>query len=140
MSRNFGKNNLYIKNLNKFINEDWLESTFNQYGRIISVKIERDEQGRSKCFGFVCFKTPFEAQDALSGTNGRRMPVTINKYTAIYTRPLYVAFAQKKAERSAMLKNQFNDYLAENTAHTPAAECTPAAEYTPAAECTPAAT
>eukprot|EP01133_Synstelium_polycarpum_P012467 gene12467-14626_t len=93
--------NLYIKNIDDAIDSDKLRSTFAQYGTITSSKVMRDEkQGVSKGFGFVCYSTPDEASKAVAEMHGRM----------VGTKPLYVAFAQRKDIRRAQLEAQHSKF------------------------------
>ncbi|CAM0903911.1 unnamed protein product [Alopecurus aequalis] len=90
--------NLYLKNLDDGITDDQLRELFSKYGKITSCKIMRDQNGVSKGSGFVSFSTREEASQALTEMNGKM----------ISGKPLYVAFAQRKEDRKAMLQAQFS--------------------------------
>jgi len=89
--------NLYIKNLDETIDDDKLRAEFSVCGTITSAKIMKDDKGRTKGFGFVCFSTPEEATKAVTEFNGR----------LIAGKPMYVALAQKRDQRRAQLEAQF---------------------------------
>ena len=89
--------NLFVKNLEDEVIDETLRAHFTSYGNITSCKVMRDETGRSKGFGFVCYQTPEEATKAVTELNGK----------IIVTKPLYVAIAQRKEERRALLTQQF---------------------------------
>uniref|UniRef100_A0ABK0LBR6 Poly(A) binding protein, cytoplasmic 1-like n=1 Tax=Rattus norvegicus TaxID=10116 RepID=A0ABK0LBR6_RAT len=92
--------NLYVKNLDDSINDDRLKEVFSTYGVITSAKV-MTESSHSKGFGFVCFSSPEEATKAVTEMNGR----------IVGTKPLYVALAQRKEERKAILTNQYRRRL-----------------------------
>lgn len=86
--------NLYIKNLSDNIDDEKLRNLFSEYGTITSAKVMIDEKTKkSKGFGFVCFTLTEEAQKAVQ-MNG----------TMIEGKPLYVALAQRSAERRSTIE------------------------------------
>ena len=89
--------NVYVRNLDEAVTEEELREQFNQYGPISSVRIDRDANGRSKLFGYVCFTTQEDASSAVQKANGKLLK----------GKPLYVALWQPKEVRRAQLANQF---------------------------------
>ncbi|KAK9467531.1 hypothetical protein V1512DRAFT_223747 [Lipomyces arxii] len=88
--------NLYVKNLEDDVDDDKLREEFSEHGTITSAKVMRDEVGKSKGFGFVCFSSPDEATKAVTEMNQRM----------INGKPLYVALAQRKDVRKSQLEQQ----------------------------------
>lgn len=62
--------NLFVKNLNIFIDDRKLEQIFGAYGKVTSARVMRHYNGFSKGFGFVNFSTVEEAKMALDSLNG----------------------------------------------------------------------
>jgi polyadenylate-binding protein len=58
--------NIFIKNFGDQINEEKLHELFSEYGKILSLKIENDENGVSKGFGFCSYENPEEAENVIS--------------------------------------------------------------------------
>lgn len=62
--------NLYVKNLSESIDETRLREIFRSYGKIVSAKVIRDENGKSKGFGFVGFSSLDESKHAKRELHG----------------------------------------------------------------------
>uniref|UniRef100_M8ARJ2 Polyadenylate-binding protein 5 n=1 Tax=Aegilops tauschii TaxID=37682 RepID=M8ARJ2_AEGTA len=86
--------NVYVKNLPKEFTHNDLLQEFGPFGTITSAVIMRDNDGISKCFGFVNYGESECAAEAVKSLNGKMIKDTI----------LYVGRAQKKSEREAELK------------------------------------
>ena len=89
--------NLYVKNLDDQIDDEKLRDEFAPFGTIISCIVMRDEKGSSKGFGFVSYENSEDATKAINEMNGK----------LIFSKPLYVALAQRKEERRAQLEAQY---------------------------------
>jgi polyadenylate-binding protein len=89
--------NLYVKNLDSEITQDDFEKLFEPFGSITSAKLQVDEEGKCKGFGFVNYDNHEDAQKAVealhdSEQNGKK---------------IYVSRAQKKAEREEDLRKAY---------------------------------
>ncbi|KAK6933474.1 Polyadenylate-binding protein/Hyperplastic disc protein [Dillenia turbinata] len=102
--------NVYVKNINDDVTVEELREHFGQCGIITSLKLVQDEKGISKGFGFVCFSTPEEASRAVHTLHG----------SMFHRKPLYVALAQRKEERRAMLQLQYAQHNAGFSGPSPA--------------------
>ena len=89
--------NLYIKNISEAVTDERLRDEFKAFGTIVNATVMKDDAGKSKGFGFVCYTTPDEATKAVSEMNGK----------IIDSKPVYVAIAQRKEVRRGLLEAQF---------------------------------
>ncbi|CAF4046525.1 unnamed protein product [Adineta steineri] len=87
--------NLYVKNFGKDMTETELCSLFAACGTITSCKVQTDNNGQSKGFGFVNFEKPEMAQNAIDKLNG---------YLLDDNKHLYVGIFQRKSERQKELQ------------------------------------
>merc|ERR1719183_904884 len=87
--RKSGKGNIFIKNLDKSIDNKMLYDTFCTFGNILSCKIAYDEEGRSKGYGFVHYETEEAATTAIEKVDGKMLKEKI----------VYVGTFKRKAER-----------------------------------------
>jgi polyadenylate-binding protein len=97
MSKSNQFTNVFIKNLDKSINEEQLRNMFSKFGEIQSCVVMRDENGNSKGFGFINFTDHDSAAASVEDMNGKE----------IEGKKIFVGRAQKKAERIAMLRDRF---------------------------------
>ena len=89
--------NLYVKNLDPEMTQVEFEQLFAQFGAVTSALISVDEEGKSKGFGFVNYERHDEAQKAVDALHDSEH----------YGRKIFVARAQKKAEREEELRRSY---------------------------------
>ncbi|KAM5436269.1 Phosphatidylinositol-3-phosphatase SAC1 [Microsporum ferrugineum] len=61
---------LYVGNIHFSITESDLQNVFEPFGELDFVQLQREEAGRSKGYGFVQFRDPNQAREALEKMNG----------------------------------------------------------------------
>lgn len=99
-------NNLYVKSFPPETTDETLREMFQEFGEIISCVVSVDGDGKSKGFGFVCFKDPDNAEAAVKAMHGKETN----------GRVLYVGRAQKKVERLEELRIRADKQKAERQA------------------------
>jgi polyadenylate-binding protein len=95
MKANF--TNVYIKNVDLEVTDEEFRQLFEKFGDITSATLSRDQEGKSRGFGFVNFATHDSAQAAVEEMNEKE----------VRSQKLYVGRAQKKHEREEELRKQY---------------------------------
>lgn len=89
--------NVFVKNFGPDYSEADLTKLFEPFGKITSLYFEKDDEGKSRGFGFVNFEDHDAAVKAVEELNN----------TEINGQKIYVGRAQKKRERIEELKKQY---------------------------------
>uniref|UniRef100_A0A4W3J4Z8 Polyadenylate-binding protein n=1 Tax=Callorhinchus milii TaxID=7868 RepID=A0A4W3J4Z8_CALMI len=102
--RKSGVGNIFIKNLDKSIDNKALYDTFSAFGNILSCKVVCDENG-SKGYGFVHFETHEAAERAIEKMNG----MLLNDRKVFVGR--FKSRKEREAELGAKAKEFTNVYI-----------------------------
>ena len=89
--------NLYVKNFGDAFTDETLKNLFSKYGHVSSAVVMKDEQNKSRGFGFVSFDSHEAAKAAEEGLNS----------TVVLDKTIYVGRAMKKHERQQELRRVF---------------------------------
>ncbi|XP_006659302.2 polyadenylate-binding protein 2-like [Oryza brachyantha] len=104
-SRKSGAANIFIKNLDKSIDNKALHDTFSVFGNILSCKVATEISGESKGYGFVQFEQEEAAQHAINKLNGM----------LLNDKKVYVGPFVRKQERENVSGNpKFNNVYVKN--------------------------
>ncbi|XP_021897497.1 polyadenylate-binding protein 4-like [Carica papaya] len=103
--RKSGAGNIFIKNLDKAIDNKALHDTFSTFGNILSCKVATDPSGQSKGYGFVQFDNEESAKNAIDKLNG----MLLNE-KQVFVGP----FLRKQERESASDKVKFNNVYVKN--------------------------
>ncbi|KAI1333871.1 polyadenylate binding protein [Xylariaceae sp. FL0016] len=95
MKANF--TNVYVKNISTDATDDEFRELFEKFGDVTSSSLARDNEGKSRGFGFVNFTTHECAAKAVDDLNGKDW----------HGQDLYVGRAQKKHEREEELRKSY---------------------------------
>ncbi|EFA78260.1 RNA-binding region RNP-1 domain-containing protein [Heterostelium album PN500] len=93
--------NIFVKNLDKQVDNAMLFDTFSKFGNILSCKIEY-EKGVSKGYGYVHFETQESSDRAIQGVNGTMLcgkPITVEQFVSKVER------FKEKNEHKLFIKN-----------------------------------
>ncbi|KAH6782228.1 binding protein 2 [Perilla frutescens var. hirtella] len=107
--RKSGSANIFIKNLDKTIDNKALHDTFSSFGNILSCKIATDINGMSKGYGFVQFENEESAQNAIDKLNGMLM-----NDKQVFVGP----FLRKQERDTTSNKVKFNNVFVKNLAES----------------------
>lgn len=113
--RKSGQGNIFIKNLDKTIDNKQLYDTFSQFGNILSCKIVKDEKYNSKGYGFVHFETDEAANSAIDQVNGMLLndrKVFVGRFKNRGDRQKEIG-DRSKAYTNVFIKNLPDDYTEE---------------------------
>lgn len=95
--------NVFVKNFSDSTTEEDLSKVFGEFGQLTSTIVIRENDGKSKCFGFVNFLNPDDAARAIKELNGKKFD----------DKEWYVGKALKKSERERELKGRFEQGMKE---------------------------
>ncbi|XP_039127560.1 polyadenylate-binding protein 2-like isoform X1 [Dioscorea cayenensis subsp. rotundata] len=104
-TRRSGAANIFIKNLDKAIDNKALYDTFSAFGNILSCKVATDSSGQSKGYGFVQFDQEEAAKNAIDRLDGMLMN----------DKKVYVGrFLRKQERENSVDKLKFNNVFVKN--------------------------
>jgi len=100
--RKSGAGNVYVKNLDRNIDNKALYDTFSLFGNILSCKVATDHNGRSRGYGFVHYETEEAAKQAIERVNNMQ----------IGQKTVHVGPFEKRVERASTdVSNYTNLYV-----------------------------
>lgn len=89
--------NIYIKNFGDNLDDEKLREMFEKYGTVKSVAVMKDQEGKSRGFGFVAYENHEDAAKAVDEMNGMD----------VGGQDIYVGRAQKKSERMSEIRQRY---------------------------------
>ncbi|XP_074578753.1 uncharacterized protein LOC141835223 [Curcuma longa] len=92
---------VYVGGLPYECTQEDLRRAFDLYGAIVDVKIINDRQVGGKCYGFVTFRNPRSAVDAIVDMNGRKIGGRVVRVNEVHTRGGRPNFHRENFHRDA---------------------------------------
>ncbi|XP_065047443.1 uncharacterized protein LOC135678490 [Musa acuminata AAA Group] len=92
---------IYVGGLPYDCTQEDLRRAFDLYGAIVDVKIINDRQVGGKCYGFVTFRNPRSAVDAIMDMNGRKIGGRAVRVNEVHTRGGRPNFQRENFHRNA---------------------------------------
>ncbi|KAJ6804023.1 polyadenylate-binding protein 2-like [Iris pallida] len=108
-TRRSGAANIFIKNLDKGIDNKALHDTFSAFGSILSCKVATDPSGQSKGYGFVQYEQEEAAEIAISKLNGMLL-----NGKQVFVGP----FLRKQERDNSANKSVFSNVFVKNLSET----------------------
>eukprot|EP00658_Telonema_sp_P-2_P062338 TRINITY_DN50_c0_g1_i1.p1 TRINITY_DN50_c0_g1~~TRINITY_DN50_c0_g1_i1.p1 ORF type:complete len:642 (+),score=240.34 TRINITY_DN50_c0_g1_i1:326-2251(+) len=108
--RKSNKGNIFIKNLDKSIDNKMLYDTFSTFGNILSCKIATDEENKSKGYGFVHYEDESSCQAAMEKVNGKML-----KDKIVYVGP-FKSRREREDEQGGPLEQIYQNVYVKNVA------------------------
>jgi polyadenylate-binding protein len=93
--------NVYVKHIPLDWDEEKFQKVFEQFGKITSIALRREQDGKHKGFGFVNFENHEDAERCVNDVG----KISVGAEN----RPLFADRFQKKGERSALLNKQYEE-------------------------------
>jgi len=106
--RKSNKGNIFIKNLDKSIDNKMLYDTFSTFGNILSCKIATDDDNKSKGYGFVHYEDESSCQAAMDKVNGKML-----KEKIVYVGP-FKSKVEREKEAGGPLEQVFQNVFVKN--------------------------
>ncbi|KAL6221755.1 hypothetical protein ACLB2K_005150 [Fragaria x ananassa] len=80
------ESSVYVGGLPYDATEDTVRRVFDLYGAVVAVKIVNDYTSRGKCYGFVTFRSPRSAIDAINDMDGRTVDGRVVRVNEVRSR------------------------------------------------------
>ncbi|KAL6226421.1 hypothetical protein ACLB2K_000383 [Fragaria x ananassa] len=80
------ESSVYVGGLPYDATEDTVRRVFDLYGAVVAVKIVNDNTSRGKCYGFVTFRSPRSAIDAINDMDGRTVDGRVVRVNEVRSR------------------------------------------------------